>query len=201
MAVGANRIDPGTLAPGWHRAVVPVPNNGHAAAGEVLVRNAHHPLAAAVLGELRRGGTDVLSLDVDILDDLRSSFDDLVAFEGSPDLGLTAVVDRLQQEGHTVAVISAVAAQALADADVAIGIADGGAPMWHADLVSEDLAGVWRVLHALPAARRASRRGVEIAAGASLLGALLMIPGPRPRSRTGHRRRRSRRLDRFHPRA
>ena len=53
--------------------------------------------------------------------------------------------------------------------------------MWHADLVSEDLAGVWRVLHALPAARRASRRGVEIAAGASLLGALLMIPGVRGR--------------------
>jgi H+-transporting ATPase len=171
----------GALPPGWHSAVGAVPSNGHASAGEVLVRNAHHPLAAAVLGELRRGGTDVVSLDVDVLDDLRSRFDDLAAFDGSPDEALAAVVGRLQQEGRTVAVISAAAAQALADADVAIGIADGDAALWHADLVSEDLAGVWRVLHALPAARRASRRGVEIAAGASLLGALLMIPGVRGR--------------------
>ncbi|MCW2629862.1 MAG: P-type ATPase, translocating [Mycobacterium sp.] len=171
----------GSLPPGWHSAVEAVASNGNACAGEVLVRNAHHPLAAAVLGELRRGGTGVVSLDVDILDDLRSSFDDLVAFEGAVDDALAAVVGRLQQEGHTVAVISAAAAQALADADVAIGMAGGGAVLWHADLVSEDLAGVWRVLHALPAARQASRRGVEIAAGASLLGALLMIPGVRGR--------------------
>jgi H+-transporting ATPase len=169
------------LPPGWHSAVRAIPRNGHDAAGQVLVRNAHHPLAAAVLRELRRGGTAVLSLDVDSLDDLRSSFDDLIAFDGSPDEALAATVGRLQQDGRTVAVISAVAAQAMADADVAIGMGAGGAALWHADLVSEDLAGVWRVLHALPAARRASRRGVEIAAGASLLGSLLMIPGVRGR--------------------
>ena len=169
------------LPPGWHSAVHAIPRNGHEAAGQVLVRNAHHPLAAAVLGELRRSGTAVLSLDVDGLDDLRSSFDDLIAFHGSPDEALAATVGRLQQDGRTVAVISAQAAQAMADADVAIGIGAGGAALWHADLVSEDLAGVWRVLHALPAARRASRRGVEIAAGASLLGSLLMIPGVRGR--------------------
>jgi cation-transporting ATPase I len=40
---------------------------------------------------------------------------------------------------------------------------------------------VWRILHALPAARTASRRGVEIATGASLLGALVMVPGVRGR--------------------
>jgi H+-transporting ATPase len=40
---------------------------------------------------------------------------------------------------------------------------------------------VWRILHALPAARTASRRGVEIATGASTLGALVMVPGVRGR--------------------
>ena len=43
---------------------------------QVLVRRAHHPLAAAVIGEARRCGAAVVSLDVDELDDLRSTFDD-----------------------------------------------------------------------------------------------------------------------------
>ncbi|MGH3522449.1 MAG: HAD-IC family P-type ATPase, partial [Mycobacterium sp.] len=50
---------------------------------------------------------------------------------------------------------------------------------WTADLILTDLAGVWRVLHALPAARAASRRGIEISTGATALGALLMLPGVR----------------------
>lgn len=174
-----DQLDRGALRPGWQQVARAVSGNGRGSA--VLVRSAHHPLASAVLGEVRRGGAEVVSVDVDMLDDLRSSFDDLESVTGSLDETLARAVHRLQREGRTVAVVSGSAAQALADADVAIGIAAGGAPPWRADVLVDDLEAVWRIAHALPAARRASERGVEIATGASLLGGLLMIPGVRGR--------------------
>jgi H+-transporting ATPase len=172
-----SEIDSGTIGAGWHR--VPA-TNGHRPAGELLVRNANHPLASAVLREARRGGAEVVSLDDDNLDELRSAFDDLRPHDGSIDDGLAKLVISMQQDGRTVAVVSRDAAQAIADADVGICVGDGKAA-WHADLLVDDLDGVWRIMAALPAARRASERGVEIATGASLLGALLMIPGVRGR--------------------
>ncbi|BBX19826.1 hypothetical protein MDUV_46860 [Mycolicibacterium duvalii] len=92
------------------------------------------------------------------------------------------VVLALQREGRTVAVISSAAPQALSLADVAVGLLTGGGrPPWRADLLAADLAAVWRIMHALPAARRASERGVQLATSASMLGALLMVPGVRGR--------------------
>jgi H+-transporting ATPase len=172
-----SEIDRGTIGLGWHPVQA---TNGRRPAGEVLVRNAYHPLASAVLREARRSGAEVVSLDTDALDELRSAFDELHPYDRTLDKGLAELVNRLQQDGRTVVVVSRAAAQALADADVAIGIGDAPA-RWHADLLVDDLDGVWRIMHALPAARRASERGVEIAIGASLLGALLMIPGVRGR--------------------
>ena len=147
------------------------------------MRHAHHPLAPSVLGEARRSGAAVISLDVDELDDLRSSFDELEPLGGgSIDTALADALARLQRDGRTVLVLSNAAPQALSAADVAIGVkSDGVKPPWHADLIVDDLCGAWRVLHALPAARTASRRGVEISTAASLLGALLMVPGVRGR--------------------
>ena len=174
-------IDSGTIGTGWHQ--VPT-TNGHRPAGEVLVRHADHPLASAVLREARRGGAEVVSLDFDVLDELRSAFDDLHPHDGSIDHGvdenLAQLVNHAQRDGRTVAVVSRSAAQSVADADIGICVGDGPAA-WHADLLVDDLHGVWRILRALPAARRASRRGVEIATGGSFLGALLMIPGVRGR--------------------
>jgi H+-transporting ATPase len=171
-----HEIDCGAIGPGWHT----VPANGQRATGEVLVRNANHPLASPMLREARRGGSEVISLDTDSLDELRSAFDALHPLEGAVDEDLAGLVNRMQQDGRTVAVVSCAAAQAVADADVGICIGAGPAA-WHAHLIADDLEGVWRILHALSAARRASERGVEIAVGASLLGALLMIPGVRGR--------------------
>lgn len=165
----------GALRPGWQ------PVRGGARPGEVLVRPAHHRLAGALIGELQGDQSLAVSLDVESLDELRAGFDDLAECASSYDEALAATVTALQRDGRTVAVVSAAAAQALADADVAIGIANGDTGVWHADLLCDDLAGVWHVLHALPAARRASHRGVELALGGSLLGALLMIPGVRGR--------------------
>ena len=117
----------------------------------------------------------MVSLDVECSTSLRSAFDDLHSCDDTVDDGLAQLVNRLQTDGRTVACGVGPAAQALADADVALG-RRRPASTWHADLLVDDLDGVWRIVHALPAARRASERGVEIATGASLLGALLMFP-------------------------
>lgn len=175
-----DRLDDGTLTAGWHTPDLGgASRNGHSR-GKVLVRHAHHPLAHGVLGEIRRAGAQAVSLDLHQLGDLRSSFDDLYPADGDIDAALATTVDALQRDDRTVAVLSVDASRALGAADLAVGLLSphGGTP-WRADVLAGDLAAVWRILHALPAARRASERGVELATGGSLLGALLMIPGVR----------------------
>lgn len=136
-----------------------------------------------MIGQACRSGAAVIPLDVDELNDLRSTFDDLAPVrEGSLDAAMTDAVTKLQRDGRTVLMLGSAALQALSAADVAIGVmAAGAAPPWHADVLVDDLTGAWRLLHALPAARTANRRGVEISTAASLLGALLMVPGVRGR--------------------
>ncbi|SRX92368.1 putative metal cation transporting P-type ATPase CtpH [Mycobacterium tuberculosis H37Rv] [Mycobacterium shimoidei] len=165
---------------GWHS--VPGARGGKV---EALVCPTHDPLAAAVLAEAHHSGVDLISIDIEALGDLRPAFDEIRPLEvGSVDHALTDALARLQRDGHVVAVLSAAAGQALASADVALGVMPRNGtdpPPWYADLVLPDLAAVWRVLHALPAAKTATRRGIEISTGASALGALLMLPGVRGR--------------------
>jgi cation-transporting ATPase I len=173
----------GVLGAGRHRLEAPW-SGARRTSFEVLVCPAPDPLASAVIGEVRTGGAEVMSLDVDDLGDLRSAFDDLRPAGGqSIDAALAHAVARLQEDDHTVALVTSAAAQALSGADVAIGVwsGGGGPPTWHAHLMVEDLAAVWQLVHALPSARAASRSGVQISIGASLLGTLLMVPGVRGR--------------------
>ncbi|WKG03674.1 cation-translocating P-type ATPase [Mycolicibacterium sp. HK-90] len=180
------QLEAGALTVGWHR-VAPeaagTARNGKTR-GRVLVRNSNDPLAHNVLAEIRRAGAQAVSLDIDQLGDLRSSFDDLYQVDDNMDSALAGAVDSLQRDGRTVAVLSADAVRALGAADLAVGVlrpgAEAGMP-WHADVLTGDLASAWRLLHAMPAARRASERGVELATGSTLLGALLMVPGVRGR--------------------
>jgi cation-transporting P-type ATPase I len=169
------------LRVGWH----PVPGGPAGAKVEALIGPTHDPLASAVLAEARRAGLDLISVDIDDLGELRPAFDELRPPEkGSIDDALVAALTDLQQSGHTVAVLSSAAAQALSSADVGLGVtpnSDALPPPWTADLILSDLAGAWRLLHAVPAARSASRRGIEISTGATALGALLMVPGVRGR--------------------
>lgn len=181
-----DKLDAGALSAGWHRvapAFVGAERNGRAR-GRVLVRHSHDPLAHSVLAEIRWAGAQAVSLDLDDLGDLRSSFDDLYQADGDVDSALAGVVEALQRDGRTVAVLSAAAARALGAADFAIGVIgrnpDAAIP-WLADILTDDLAAAWCLLHAMPAARRASERGVELATGSTLLGALLMVPGVRGR--------------------
>ncbi|MFZ2173474.1 MAG: cation-translocating P-type ATPase [Rhodococcus sp. (in: high G+C Gram-positive bacteria)] len=169
----------GGLTPGWHpvSAVPDAPQEADADA-RVLVSSVHDRYASAVIAEARRAGVKVISVDDDALRSLRNGFDHLQPLGDSLDQTLGDVVAGLQRDGATVAVVAADAPRALALADVGIAIArDGIAPSWGAHLLATDLIGVWRVLRALPPARAASRRGVEISLNASLLGALLMLPG------------------------
>ncbi|MCV6972486.1 haloacid dehalogenase [Mycobacterium bohemicum] len=171
------------LRPGWH----PVPGISAGRADsrvEALFCLAHDPLAAALVAEAHRTQAHLVSVDNDSLDELRPAFDDITPLgeDGSVDDALARAVTDLQGAGRTVAVLSAVAAQAMWSADVALGTMPrpgNGPPLWSADLLLPDLTAAWRVLHALPAARAATQRGAGIAAGATAMGSLLMIPGVR----------------------
>ena len=175
-AQAQSRLGDAGLEAGWHR-IGPRPGV------EASFQPALLPLAAAVVTEARHADVEVVSVESDTLGELRPIFDDIRPLDGATvDEALAATVAAYQADGHDVAVLSTTAVRALAAADVALGmLPEQGCPPWCADVLLTDLAAVWRVLHALPAARSASRRGVEIATGASTLGALLLLPGVRGR--------------------
>jgi magnesium-transporting ATPase (P-type) len=187
-----NLLEKPGLRPGWHRVPrMPGRRSGRDGAVEALISPAHHGLASAAVAESRRCGAALVSVDVDFLGELRPAFDDVRPVgEGAVDDALAGAVADLQQAGHTVAVLSSTGAQALSWADVSLGVMDAdGPPPWNADLILADLAGAWQVLHALPAARQASQRGIEISTNASALDAVWMVPAARgsrdPRGYTG----------------
>ncbi|OBK87800.1 haloacid dehalogenase [Mycolicibacter heraklionensis] len=174
----------GDLQPGWH----PVPGTRRSKGRpvtEALFAPAPHPLAAATLAETQRADVQTITVDDSVgLAELRPAFDEFAPMTGdSVDDALFDAVHDYQQEGHTVAVISSAAARALSAADLGVGILpdDSRSQPLEADLIVDDLAGVWRILHALPAAKAASRRGVELSVGASAMGSLLLIPTVRGR--------------------
>lgn len=174
------------LGPGWHPVPgMPVRQSGEPGDIQALICPAHEPLASAVMAEARRSGLDLVTVDVAELGELAPSFDEIRKLDnGSIDDALAAAVIALQQAGHTVAVLSSAGTRALSSADLSLGImpAPGtGPPPWYADLILADLAGAWRVLHALPAAKSATRRGIELSTAASALGSLFMLPGVRGR--------------------
>ncbi|OHU22341.1 haloacid dehalogenase [Mycobacteroides franklinii] len=176
--VAQERLAREDLAPGWHR--VGAPHNP----AEVLVQYAHLPMAAAVIAEARSSGLAIVSVDDSRLGELRSAMDEILPVDGSVDDAIAQATEDLQRDGKSVAVLSSSAAKALSIADLALGIMPSTGelrPPWNSDLILDDLSAAWRVLHAMPAARTASRRGIEIATGASALGALLMLPGVRGR--------------------
>ena len=172
------------LRPGW-RKVPGISGSRPDARVEALFLPAHDPLAAAVVGEANRAGAQLISVDDESLDELRPAFDDVCPLKSGTDKSiddaLAAAVDDLQEAGRTVAVLSSTAVQAISSASLALGVLPqrDSAPLWNADLLLPDLAAVWRVLHALPAASTAKQRGIGIAAGATAMGSLFMIPGVR----------------------
>ncbi|QKT10891.1 cation-translocating P-type ATPase [Rhodococcus sp. W8901] len=178
--VARTAVDDGVLGQGWHRLaelseVADVADDPDAA---VLVAPVRDPLAGGLLEQIRRSAMTVHSIDDDALGTLRSAFDELRKPTGAVDSDLLEMALNLRDGGASVAVLAADCPRALATADVGIGLVRSGAPPpTDCDLLVPDLAAAWRVVRAVPAARTASRRGIEIATGASLLGSLLMLPG------------------------
>lgn len=168
-------LDGGNLHPGWHR-LTEIPGAG--SDGEVLVSPLRDPLATAVIAEARKSRHRVVSLDDDGLRSLAQGFDELRVVEGSIDEALTAAIADLRSHGATVAFLTADGAQAAHAADLTIGLArPERPPPWGADVMVTDLAAAWRLLHAMPAARRVTDKGIQASVSSSFVGALMMIPG------------------------
>ncbi|SDK49013.1 HAD-IC family P-type ATPase [Nonomuraea jiangxiensis] len=93
---------------------------------------------------------------------------------------LVSSVRALQSEGHGVAVVSRRGRRGLCQADLGIGVLDGGRQVpWDADVMGE-LDGVYQLLCFLAAARKASVRGVGVAAAGAVAGTTLALLGPVP---------------------
>ncbi len=170
-------VDAGDLDVGWHplgRFTALADTDDPDAA--VLISPVRDALAGAVLEQARQAGVTVHSVDDEALGTLRSAFDDLRKHTDTIDSDLTTGIEELRSAGGKVAVLAAGCPNAVTAADVSMCLRSRAMPS-NCDLIVPDLAAAWRIVRALPAARTASRRGIEIASGASLLGALLMIPG------------------------
>ncbi|GAB2660327.1 cation-translocating P-type ATPase [Prescottella soli] len=174
-------VDAGDLGEGWHplaRFTDSVDADDEPDAS-VLISPVRNALAGGLLEQARQAGITVHSIDDEALGTLRSAFDDLRKHSATIDSELTTIIEDLREAGGTVAVLAAGCPDALAAADVSLCLSPRASrtPAPDCDLVVPDLVAAWRIVRALPAARTASRRGIEISSGASLLGALLMIPG------------------------
>ncbi|MEU5994366.1 cation-translocating P-type ATPase [Spirillospora sp. NPDC047418] len=104
---------------------------------------------------------------------------------------LARSVRELQEEGHGVLAIASGQDEALDAADVGVSVLRGhGLADWRADLVcGPGLAEAWRLLTAVPFARRAAHRSAQLALSASALGALLIVGRRRRRIGPGRLRR------------
>jgi cation-transporting ATPase I len=165
----------GASSEGWH-PLSEIPDAG--TDGEVLVSHVREPHAAAVVAEARRTRPRVISIADDGLRSLAQGFDHLHPVGDSADDALAEAVTAAKDDGATVLLITTADMTTPHAADVTVGVLrEGRPPPWSADLLVDDLTGAWRVLHALPAARAASDKGVELSLSSSSLGALMLIPG------------------------
>ncbi|MYS90992.1 MULTISPECIES: cation-translocating P-type ATPase [Streptomyces] len=147
-----------------------------------------HPFAEAVLDAARRAGLHVVIAGGSDLRDITRLADE-VAPSAKP---FGDVVRALQDDGHVVVTVARLAesgdghvAAGLPAGDVAIALTDGRAAVsWGADaLAPGGLADVWRLLTAIPAARRVGRRSQTLARAGAALSGLLVARGGQPPGR------------------
>ncbi|TJZ44527.1 cation-translocating P-type ATPase [Streptomyces piniterrae] len=157
-----------------------VDHDGHRA-GRVRVGTSLDPLAEAVLAAAHEAAPTVVLTQ-------HASVAELLAWgdESAPEADrLTEQVQALQRDGHGVLAIAHDGQRALDAADVGVNVLRRlGATDWCADLVcGPGLAEVWRLLSAVPAARRAAARAAQLSLSGSALGALLVASRRRRRVR------------------
>jgi len=163
--------------------------------GTVLVHYEVDPLAQAVVDAARQAGLRVVVVGDGAVCDHRELADEIV---GERDMA--QVVSALQDDGHVVltiarlrrkkpgmggprAVIEPDEVAGLLRGDLAVTLADQGSTVvWAADLVcARGLPGVWRLLRAVPAARKAAQHARVYAQAGAALSGLLVATGPRRR--------------------
>ncbi|MEU3852155.1 cation-translocating P-type ATPase [Streptomyces sp. NPDC029554] len=147
-----------------------------------------HPFAEAVLDAARRARLHVVIAGGSDLKDITRLADEVAP--GSRPFG--DVVRALQDDGHVVVTVARLhesgdgpVVAGLPAGDVAIALTDGrSAVSWGADaLVPGGLPDVWRLLTAIPAARRVGRRSQTLARAGAALSGLLVARGGRPPGR------------------
>ena len=146
-----------------------------ALAGLVVTEPELDPLALALTAAARRVGTVIVAGRGSGVGDQVHA--DRVVSGGTH---LAWSVHALQTDGHAVALVSARQHEALAAADVGIGVPAGPRPPWGAHLLTgPGLSDACRIIQAIPPAGAASRRATMLAAYGSGAGALLALAGPR----------------------
>ncbi|MDV7174927.1 cation-translocating P-type ATPase [Gordonia amicalis] len=164
----------GLLAPGWHK-LSDIPGAG--GDGEALISALRDPFASAVVTESRRVGIRVISLDHDGLRSLGQGFDDLLPTDDGIDRELARALTQLHADGRQVLLVTGSTESATLPAEVVVGVwQDNSIPPWGADLLVPDLRAVWRILHAVPAAKKSATKGIELSASASVIGAVMLLP-------------------------
>jgi cation-transporting ATPase I len=188
----------------------PAPDNGQADTG-LMIASAHgrdvgtvlvdyqpDPLAQAVLDAARHAGLYLV-----VVGDGARQHAGLVDEVIGPERDMSQVVTGLQDQGHTVVTLARLRTDpqhgedgvALPDAEVLAGLLRGdlavtladraSAVVWAADVVcAGGLVGVWRLIHAVAAARTAGKHARIYAQAAAALSGLLMVTGQQRRLAT-----------------
>ncbi len=173
----------GLTGPAWEAAArmrapgsqVLVLRREGALAGLVATEPELDPLAQALAAAARRAGTVIVAGRGSGVGNQVHA--DRVVAGGTH---LAGSVRALQADGHAVVLVSARQHEALAAADVGIGVPAGPRPPWGAHLLTgPGLSDACRILQAVPPARATSRRAATLAAYGSGAGALLALAGPR----------------------
>jgi len=188
-------------------ALRPAPDNGRAETGlmiasaqgqdvgTVLVDYQPDPLAQPVLDAARQAGLHLVVVG-EGAGQQAGLADEVIG----PDRDMSQVVSALQDQGHSVLTIGRLRTNqkyigddvALRDADVLAGLLRGdlavtladrdSAVVWAADVIcARGLAGVWRVLQAVAAARTVGKHARIYAQAAAALSGLLVVTDQRRR--------------------
>ncbi|MHA7657953.1 cation-translocating P-type ATPase [Mycobacterium sp. ML2] len=175
-------VDTGLLGPGVHTgcSLSPVHQLPELRGLEIVVSRSANPFAEPLVAAARAAELTLVSVDHADPGHLRGTFDELLSVGDDVDLGIRDAVRRLQAEGKVVAVVGGDLRHAFAAADLGMGVwASDRPPAWTAHVLLPHLKVACRIIDAIPAAKSAARRGVELAAAGTVLGSLTLLPGVR----------------------
>jgi cation-transporting P-type ATPase I len=175
-------VDAGLLGPGVHTGCSLSPGHGLPDLRdlEIIVTRTADPFAEPLIAAARAADLKLVSVNQADPGHLRGTFDELVPAGDDVDLAMRDAVRRLQSDGKVVAVVGRDLRRAFAAADLSLAVwASERSPAWTADVLLPNLKVACRIIDAIPAAKSAARRGVELAAAGTVLGMLTLLPGVR----------------------